>query len=112
MALELIRVACDAPDDVTGLDAVDPTLRRRTRAVLGKTEGNGCVNDFTRALAARAWRDALGPDVVTVMSGGTEGVLSPHVSLLVDVEDGDVATGGLSLGTATSKGRTSAGPHR
>ena len=103
MALELIRVACDAPDDVARLDAVDATLRSGIRAVLGKTEGNGCVNDFTRALAARAWRDALGSEVVTVMSGGTEGVLAPHVSLLVDVANGDVATGGLSLGTATSR---------
>jgi cyanuric acid amidohydrolase len=58
-------------------------------AVMGKTEGNGCVNDFTRDFATRSWchllapRLGLSPDAVHhrvafVMSGGTEGVLSPH----------------------------------
>ena len=30
-------------------------------AVLGKTEGNGGVNDFTREFAVAALRDALAP---------------------------------------------------
>jgi len=52
-------------------------------SVIGKTEGNGCVNDFSRTLAAAAWTPLLSPDAVTVFSGGTEGVLSPHINLLV-----------------------------
>lgn len=52
-------------------------------SVIGKTEGNGCVNDFSRTLAAAVWTPLLPPDAVTVFSGGTEGVLSPHVNLLV-----------------------------
>uniref|UniRef100_A0A942Y8Z6 Cyanuric acid amidohydrolase n=1 Tax=Neobacillus citreus TaxID=2833578 RepID=A0A942Y8Z6_9BACI len=52
-------------------------------SVIGKTEGNGCVNDFSRTLAATVWEPLLPEDAVTVFSGGTEGVLSPHVNLLV-----------------------------
>src|ERR1700761_418852 len=58
-------------------------------AIFGKTEGNGCVNDFTRGYALTALSAALAPlmgltsaavqeRVAMVMSGGTEGGLSPH----------------------------------
>ncbi len=58
-------------------------------AVLGKTEGNGCVNDFTRAYAAsavstllcarlRMTAEQISDRVAIIMSGGTEGGLSPH----------------------------------
>lgn len=58
-------------------------------AIFGKTEGNGCVNDFTRAYAVSALKSALAPAlgctpeavgerIAMVMSGGTEGGLSPH----------------------------------
>jgi cyanuric acid amidohydrolase len=58
-------------------------------AILGKTEGNGCVNDFTRGFATVALKQAVatlsgrtlddvGKHVAFVMSGGTEGGLSPH----------------------------------
>ncbi len=82
------RIPASAPDDASGLEAliangaVDP---ESIVAILGKTEGNGCVNDFTRGFATRALRDALARhigeaarDVCYVMSGGTEGALSPH----------------------------------
>jgi len=59
-------------------------------AIVGKTEGNGCVNDFTRGYATLALKlmlaQALGRPVAEiekrvaiVMSGGTEGGLSPHL---------------------------------
>jgi len=59
-------------------------------AVVGKTEGNGCVNDFTRGYATLTLKlvlaEALGcplaeieKRVAIVMSGGTEGGLSPHL---------------------------------
>ncbi|WP_237154203.1 ring-opening amidohydrolase [Oryzibacter oryziterrae] len=87
------RLPCAAPDDMSALhraltDAtIDPA---GVVAVLGKTEGNGCVNDFTRAFAVRAIRDTLAAflpagavdAVSTVMSGGTEGGLSPHLLVL------------------------------
>src|ERR1700723_1253349 len=61
-------------------------------ALIGKTEGNGGANDFTRGFAtlsfslALARRLAISPEEVVkrvafVWSGGTEGVLSPHATL-------------------------------
>jgi len=58
-------------------------------AIFGKTEGNGCVNDFTRGYATVAVSvglakylgipaDQVPARVAMVMSGGTEGGLSPH----------------------------------
>ncbi|KAK9470707.1 cyanuric acid hydrolase/Barbiturase [Dipodascopsis tothii] len=63
-------------------------------AVIGKTEGNGCVNDYTRMLSATVWDPLLvGQDGISVFSGGTEGVLSPHVSLVVREPDHVAADG-------------------
>lgn len=45
--------------------------------------GNGGVNDFSRTLAASAWNTRLPANAITMFSGGTEGVLSPHVTLIV-----------------------------
>jgi cyanuric acid amidohydrolase len=80
-------------------------------AILGKTEGNGCVNDFTRAYAveALAWmlaaRLSTTPEAVLarlamVMSGGTEGGLSPHFLVLGVREDAGEAGPALALGVA------------
>ena len=67
----------------------------RVVAVIGKTEGNGGVNDYTRILADRAFREVLvakgnrGADEVRqipiVWSGGTDGVLSPHATIFATV---------------------------
>src|SRR5665213_3318755 len=83
------RIAAHAPDDVSGLEAgirAGESEPSTIVAIVGKTEGNGCVNDFTRSLASRALKDALKPYhradsdqiVSIVMSGGTEGGLAPH----------------------------------
>src|SRR5258708_6107398 len=60
-------------------------------AVIGKTEGNGGVNDFTRILADQAFRGVLkrrgtrrGADIGSfpwVGGGGGEGVTPPHARL-------------------------------
>jgi cyanuric acid amidohydrolase len=100
----VIRVPTAGPSDVSGLqDLRDRGFDvARIRAVVGKTEGNGLVNDFSRELAASAWELAL-PEAVTVMSGGTEGVLSPHVTLLADLDDvAEHDPGALAIGMATS----------
>lgn len=88
---------------------VDPA---RVVAILGKTEGNGCVNDFTRAFAvqslsfmlARRLDDspqAVAERVAMVMSGGTEGALSPHFLVLATGEADTAHPGGaLAIGTA------------
>ncbi|MGH9111931.1 MAG: ring-opening amidohydrolase [Acidimicrobiales bacterium] len=64
-------------------------------AVIGKTEGNGGVNDFTRILADRAFRGVLlgrgtrsaaeVDQIPMVWSGGTDGVLTPHATVFARV---------------------------
>lgn len=107
----LTRLPMDAPDDVTAVteaierDAVDP---RAIRAVLAKTEGNGCVNDFTRAFAVASLRAALSrrlpapalEAICMVASGGTEGALSPHW-LVLEACEGDHPTPGPALAVGT-----------
>jgi len=91
----VFKIATKGPGDVSGLmslissGAIDPTS---ILAILGKTEGNGGVNDFTREYAVAALCTALAPKldltpeeveqrIAFVMSGGTEGVLSPHITV-------------------------------
>jgi barbiturase len=63
---------------------------KRVVAIIGKTEGNGGVNDYTRIIADRAFREVLvakgAPadqvrQVPIVWSGGTDGVISPHATV-------------------------------
>ncbi len=71
----------------------------RVVAIIGKTEGNGGVNDYTRIIADRAFREALvekGADpervkeIPIVWSGGTDGIISPHATIFATVPDEDV----------------------
>jgi cyanuric acid amidohydrolase len=80
---KVLRLATASPQDTSALEAaiangeVDPT---KIVAIIGKTEGNGCVNDFTRGYATLALKLLLKEQrVAIVMSGGTEGGLSPHL---------------------------------
>jgi cyanuric acid amidohydrolase len=67
----------------------------RVIAVIGKTEGNGGVNDYTRIIADRAFREVLVErgtrsaeevkQVTIVWSGGTDGVISPHATVFATV---------------------------
>ena len=66
----------------------------RVIAVIGKTEGNGGVNDYTRIIADRAFREVLvakgAPadqvkQVPIVWSGGTDGIISPHATIFATV---------------------------
>ena len=73
----------------------------RVIAVIGKTEGNGGVNDYTRIIADRAFREVLlakgsrGPDEVRqipiVWSGGTDGIISPHATIFATTEPATAA---------------------
>ena len=106
------RIPTRSPDDVTGLErafAEGRIVAGSIVALLGKTEGNGLVNDWTRALAARALRDLLarhaGSEVADnaciVMSGGTEGGLAPHVTVFeVRRDDGPERAAALAIGRA------------
>src|SRR4051812_44358637 len=85
------RISAAAPDDVSGLARaieegfIDP---HAIVAIIGKTEGNGCVNDFSRGLATMALgrfllekAPATAANACLVMSGGTEGALAPHFAV-------------------------------
>jgi cyanuric acid amidohydrolase len=78
-------------------------------ASIGKTEGNGGANDFTRALATQSVADLLAAELgitreeataraALAWSGGCEGVLSPHMTVFTAAEtDDDAPTGGLAI---------------
>ncbi|MBE9605249.1 ring-opening amidohydrolase [Acetobacteraceae bacterium H6797] len=83
------RIPAAGPDDVSGIEALIAGGRLNPAsivAIIGKTEGNGCVNDFSRGYAAQSLglmlERHLAPEaarqVCLVMSGGTEGGMSPH----------------------------------
>ncbi|MFA6800559.1 MAG: ring-opening amidohydrolase [Acholeplasmataceae bacterium] len=100
--INVFKIPMSAPDDLTEFkNLIDEKqiVAKDIIAVLGKTEGNGCVNDFTRALATVAFKTYLAKElklseeevlhkVAFVMSGGTEGIMSPHVTVFTksDVE--------------------------
>ena len=85
-------VWCVPTSDPADVSALQQRLQEHPEyevlAVMGKTEGNGCVNDFSRTLSAMAYRNMLNganrnrPPLL-IMSGGTEGVLSPHITAFV-----------------------------
>jgi cyanuric acid amidohydrolase len=96
---EPFRIAMAGPADLTGLTelidagALDP---RHIVAILVKTEGNGGVNDFTREYTCSAIAATLAPRldmtaaevehrIAVVVSGGTEGILSPHATIFARV---------------------------
>jgi cyanuric acid amidohydrolase len=93
--VQVWRIPCNGPGDLSGARALidaGEIVAADIVAVMGKTEGNGCVNDFTREYASSAWCHLLAPAlgctpdavharVALVMSGGTEGVLSPHFTV-------------------------------
>jgi cyanuric acid amidohydrolase len=92
MRVDVFKIPQQSPDDLTGLDALiqnHTLLPEHIVAIMGKTEGNGCVNDFTRGFAVATLKHYLTPlvgeeqtqRIVFVMSGGTEGVLSPHLTV-------------------------------
>ncbi|OQU98798.1 hypothetical protein CLAIMM_04528 isoform 2 [Cladophialophora immunda] len=101
-AVEIFKFPTSSPADTTPLDRLKEAGYDASQilAVVGKTEGNGCVNDFSRTLASAVWEPRIPDDAVTIFSGGTEGVLSPHVTFFVR------ANPGVTTGLITCIGRT------
>lgn len=115
MAIEVRKVVLENVADASGLEALiedgvfgaDDVI-----AVIGKTEGNGGVNDFTRILADQAFRRVLIEqgtrpetevrEIPMVWSGGVDGVLCPHATVFarVDAEPGSESR--LAVGIAMS----------
>ncbi|MDB5958131.1 ring-opening amidohydrolase [Ramlibacter sp.] len=95
--VDLYRLPMRGPGDISGLQRLlqdGAFAAHEIVAILGKTEGNGGVNDFTREYASASFCSLLAPAlgctpaevehrIALVMSGGTEGVLSPHASVFV-----------------------------
>jgi cyanuric acid amidohydrolase len=92
--IEVRKIPLKNVTDASGLaELIDAGVfdADRVVAVIGKTEGNGGVNDYTRILADRAFRvvlvengtrsDAEVRQLPFVWSGGTDGVLSPHATI-------------------------------
>jgi cyanuric acid amidohydrolase len=116
MAVEALKVELKHVQDASGLEAAiraGGMAADRVVAVIGKTEGNGGVNDFTRILADQAFRrvlQALGTRdaaavarVPMVWSGGCDGVITPHATVFaVDGRRGPADRSRLAIGTALS----------
>jgi len=106
MRAHVFRVPAEGPDDVSGVEALfaDGLKPECVVAILGKTEGNGCVNDFTRGYATSSFEALFhrhGVEGVSiVMSGGTEGALSPHWTVFAREETDAPATPALAIGAA------------
>lgn len=111
-----------SPEDITELAALlaqGQLCAPNIRLILGKTEGNGGMNDFTRALAVRAVASTLAPylhcaphevedQVLLSFSGGTEGVVTPHM-LIFTVDSAETTqTAAHQKRLALAVGRTRA----
>jgi barbiturase len=117
MPFEVRKVVLESVQDASGMArliqegvfAADDVV-----AVIGKTEGNGGVNDFTRILADQAFRGVLLEhggrslddirQIPMVWSGGCDGVITPHATVFAKVEGGPPTDEPrLSVGVAMSE---------
>ena len=116
MAIEVAKVELKTVQDASGLEAC---IRKgqftadQVIAVIGKTEGNGGVNDFTRILADQAFRRVLLKNgrrcerksrrFPMVWSGGCDGVITPHATIFArNDKTGPASKSRLAIGTAMS----------
>jgi cyanuric acid amidohydrolase len=115
MRADVHRFSLADPNDVSGLrkaldlGVIDPTT---IVAVIGKTHGNGLVNDYTRGYLTLSLSLLIGEQlgdsaeavrarIPFVFSGGVEGVLSPHYTVFTAVpEDEPQAGKSLAIGVA------------
>jgi cyanuric acid amidohydrolase len=117
---DVFRIAMAGPADVSKLVGLieegdlDPAT---IAAILVKTEGNGGVNDFTREYTCATLAATLAPflratpaeverRIAMVVSGGTEGVLSPHATIFARVPSAAGAGAGakrLAIGVAATR---------
>ncbi|MBO6919900.1 MAG: ring-opening amidohydrolase [Rhizobiaceae bacterium] len=115
---QLFRLSMSGPNDVSAIKELIETKKISASeiiAVMGKTEGNGCVNDFTRGFAVQSLQTLLRQyvsdtklnSIGITISGGTEGGLSPHwlvfTAHTVEVPDNSQRRQkSLAFGTATT----------
>ena len=92
-SVSAFNIETNSPSDTSGIERlinnniIDP---RRIIAIIGKTEGNGGRNDFSRSLSEEVILNFLSVKtgystsylrerVILSFSGGTEGVVTPHI---------------------------------
>jgi len=116
MAIEVAKIVLKHVQDASGLEQriqAGQFKADEVVAVIGKTEGNGGVNDFTRLLADQAFRAVLakhgtrGAELIRkvpmVWSGGCDGVLTPHATIFArNGRTGPANKPRLVIGTAVS----------
>jgi cyanuric acid amidohydrolase len=116
MRADVQRFSLRDPSDVSGLrNAIDKGIVDPAKivTVIGKTHGNGLVNDYTRGYLTLCLSQLIGAylgmpaeivrkRVPFVFSGGVEGVLSPHyVVFTVDPNTAEKAKeNSLAIGVA------------
>ena len=117
MAVEVAKIELKNVQDASGLEALISAGKMQADqvvAVVGKTEGNGGVNDFTRILADQAFRRVLEKhgkrsprevaQVPMVWSGGCDGVITPHATVFAqNGRSGPTDKSRLAIGTALSE---------
>jgi barbiturase len=100
MPFEVRKVEIKSVSDASGLaQLIDDGVFAADEvvAVIGKTEGNGGVNDYTRILSDQAFRGVLLDkgtrgadeirDIPMAWSGGCDGVITPHATVFARVPD-------------------------
>ena len=116
MAIEVAKVELKNVQDASGVETAIRNGQFKADeviAVIGKTEGNGGVNDFTRILADQAFRRVLMKhgkrseaeihNVPMVWSGGCDGVITPHATVFArNGKTGSASKSRLAIGTAMS----------
>ena len=114
---QVFRLSMAHPGDLSELEHLITSGQVRAAdvtAIIGKTEGNGGVNDFTRGYFTQTLMGLLSQhlnrpaaqlirEIPCVLSGGTEGVMSPHYSVFCISEAEPSArtfASALAIGTA------------
>jgi cyanuric acid amidohydrolase len=91
--VKAIKILTSSPSDVSELTRLMDEgiiVASEVICIIGKTEGNGGRNDFTRDLAMAAFEDLFSrrlvidrqevvEHIIFSLSGGCEGVVSPHI---------------------------------
>jgi barbiturase len=119
MPFEVHKVEIKSVSDASGLaELIDDGIFAADDvvAVIGKTEGNGGVNDYTRILSDQAFRGVLldkgsrseaeVKEIPMAWSGGCDGVITPHATIFARVPDEkgvDTDDKRLSVGFAMSE---------
>lgn len=115
MRAKVFRVPMRSPEDISGVVSLIEDGMCKPEdvvAILGKTEGNGCVNDFARGFSNFVLADYFGKKmgipredvlhrIALVMSGGTEGAMSPHFTVFATVDVDEEASGDKRLAIAS-----------